>query len=300
LTGRLTMRRDKEEFKKWISEEIKRFTREDPDNRLKLDGSFIFEEPLVGFVAGNDPIFYQLKEVIGDFHLTPYEAMSKIVENREISVLEEEIGVVSYILPISKKTREENAKMKSMPGERWAHTRLFGEQFNKKLQRHLVSLLEKEGYFAVAPQQEGELFETKRDDNVGYASTWSQRHIAFAADLGTFGLSDGLITKAGKAHRCGSVVVNQPLDSPQRREINETNIHWDCLYYQNKGCLQCVYRCPIGAISEELGHDKDLCFEYAVKKSAEFVKENYKIDIYGCGLCQTDVPCEEESPVKEE
>lgn len=296
------MQRDKEEFKRWITEEIKRFVREDPDNRLNLlDGSYIFEEPLIGFVAGNDPIFYKLKEVIGEFHLTPKEAMTKIAENKGISVpSEEELGVISYILPISSATREENAKMKSMPGERWAHTRLFGEQFNKKLQRHLVAFLEEEGYFAVAPQQEGELFETKRDDNVGYASTWSQRHVAFAADLGTFGLSDGLITKAGKAHRCGSVVVNQSLDSPQRREINETNIHWDCLYYQNEGCIECVLRCPVGAISEEFGHDKDLCFEHAIKKSAEFVKENYKIDIYGCGLCQTDVPCEEESPVKEE
>jgi len=296
------MQRDKEEFKRWITEEIKRFVREDPDNRLNLlDGSYIFEEPLIGFVAGDDPIFYKLKEVIGEFHLTPKEALTKIAENKGISVpSEKEIGVISYILPISKKTREENAKMKSMPGERWAHTRLFGEQFNKKLQRHLVAFLEEEGYFAVAPQQVGDLFETKRDDKVGYASTWSQRHVAFAADLGTFGLSDGLITKAGKAHRCGSVVVNQPLDSPQRREINETNLHWDCLYYHNEGCIECIVRCPVGAISEELGHDKDLCFEHAVKKSAEFVKENYKIDIYGCGLCQTDVPCEEGSPVKEE
>ena len=296
------MQRDKEEFQRWITEEIKRFVREDPNNRLNLlDGSYIFEEPLIGFVAGNDPIFNKLKEVIGEFHLTPKEAVTKIAENKGISVpSEKEIGVISYILPISKKTREENAKMKSMPGERWAHTRLFGEQFNKKLQRHLVAFLEEEGYFAVAPQQVGGLFETKRDDKVGYASTWSQRHVAFAADLGTFGLSDGLITKAGKAHRCGSVVVNQPLDSPQRREINETNLHWDCLYYHNEGCIECIVRCPVGAISEEFGHDKDLCFEYAVKKSAEFVKENYKIDIYGCGLCQTGVPCEEESPVKEE
>ncbi len=295
------MRRNNVEFKKWIIEEIKRFAKEDPDNRFKLlDGSYIWEEPLVGFVAGNDPLFYQLKEVIGNFHLTPHEAISKIAEKKGVSPpSEEELGVVSYILPTSKKTREENANMKEMPSERWAHTRLFGEEFNKKLQRHLVSLLEKEGYLAVAPQQE-EYFKIMRDENVGYASTWSQRHVAFAANLGTFGLSDGLITKAGKAHRCGSVVVNQPLDSPQRREINETNLHWDCLFYQNGGgCKVCAERCPVGAITES-GHDKDICFEHTVKKSADFVKENYKIDIYGCGLCQTDVPCEEESPVKKE
>ena len=117
--GRIIMKRDNEEFKKWITEEIKRFVREDPDNRFKLlDGSYIWEEPLVGFVAGNDPLFYQLKEVIGKFHLTPYEAMSKIAEKKGMSApSEEELGVVSYILPISKKTREENANMKEMPSE---------------------------------------------------------------------------------------------------------------------------------------------------------------------------------------
>jgi epoxyqueuosine reductase len=293
------MRREKDEFKKWIIEEIKRFVKEDPDNRLKLDGSFIFEEPLVGFVAGNDSIFYHLKEVIGEFHLTPYEAMSKIAEKRGISVSEEELGVISYILPISKETRQENARMAEMPSERWAHTRLYGEDFNKKLQRHLVVLLEEEGYFSVAPQSEKELFETIKDEKVGYASTWSQRHVAFAADLGTFGLSDGLITKAGKAHRCGSVVVNQPLDSPQRRELNETNIHWDCLFFQNDSCKVCVERCPVGAISDS-GHDKNKCSEHIFKKTIPFVKEKYGIDIYGCGLCQTAVPCERESPIKEE
>lgn len=295
------MRKNMVEFKKWITEEIRRFAKEDPDNRLKLlDGSYIFEEPLVGFVAGNDPLFYQLKEVIGNFHLTPHEAVSKIAEKKGMSApSEEELGVVSYILPTSKKTREENANMKEMTSERWAHTRLFGEDFNKKLQRHLVSLLEKEGYFAVAPQQEEDLFEIENDDKVGFASTWSQRHVAFAASLGTFGLSDGLITKAGKAHRCGSVVVNQPLASPQRREINETNIHWDCLFFQNGSCKVCAERCPVGAISEEEGHDKDKCRAYLFEQTADFVKENYHIDIYGCGLCQTAVPCEEESPVKE-
>lgn len=57
---------DVEEFKNWITEEIKKFVSEDPGNRLKqLDGSPIFEEPLVGFVAGNDPYSANLKRLLG-------------------------------------------------------------------------------------------------------------------------------------------------------------------------------------------------------------------------------------------
>jgi len=45
----------------------------------------------------------------------------------------------------------------------------------------------------------------------GLASNWSQRHIAYAAGLGTFSLSDGFITPKGIAMRCGSVVCDAAL-----------------------------------------------------------------------------------------
>ena len=56
--------------------------------------------------------------------------------------------------------------MKDRPSERWAHTRLFGEQFNRKLQGHIVSVLEKEGHFAVAPEMEELRTRAHMPDNV--------------------------------------------------------------------------------------------------------------------------------------
>jgi hypothetical protein len=211
---------DEQRFREWISEEIERFVREDPGNRLeRLDGSPIFQPPLVGFVSGSDPVFRKIKEVVGEFYMTPLEAVEKIAEIRGVEAPpEDRIGIVSFILPISNETRRENAKTKDAPSERWAHTRLFGEEFNRMLQQHLVTVLEQKGYFVAAPEMEEKLFRMLVDQKVGWASTWSQRHVAFAADLGTFGLSDGLITRAGKAHRVGSVVVDQPLESPQRTD----------------------------------------------------------------------------------
>lgn len=221
--------------------------------------------------------------------------MAKIAKERGVPIpSENDIGVISYILPISKKTRKENASMKDKPSKRWAHTRLFGEEFNRKLEAHMVSVLEEKGYFAVAPELEPSIFRMLKDEKVGWASPWSQRHVAFAANLGTFGLSDGLITEKGKAHRVGSVVVNQPLDSPERT----TDIHRDCIFFQRGSCKRCAKRCPAGAITEE-GHDKNKCQEF-VFKQLPMIKEKYGINIYACGLCQTAVPCEEEIPRKRE
>lgn len=294
-TTRGSCRVDKGEFERWIGGEIKRFVEDDHGNRLEqLDGSRIFQEPLVGFVAGDDPIFGRLKQVIGEFHMTPAEVMGAIARERGLPVpAAAEIGVISYVLPISRETRKENGRMKDRPSERWAHTRLFGEQFNRKLQGHVVSVLEKEGHFAIAPEMEESLFRMLLDENVGWASTWSQRHIAFSANLGTFGLSDGLITAAGKGHRVGSVVVDWALGSPRRTE----EVYRDCLSHRELGCRTCIKRCPADAISEA-GHDKARCMEFVMKQMS-VIKEEYGIDIYGCGLCQTGVPCEEGIPQAE-
>jgi epoxyqueuosine reductase QueG len=286
------MKLDRGEFERWIGGEIRRFVKEDPGNRLeRLDGSPIFQEPLVGFVAGDDPIFGRLKQVIGEFHMTPAEVMGAIARERGLLVpAAAEIGVISYVLPISSETRKENSRMKDRPSERWAHTRLFGEEFNRKVQAHLVSVLEEKGHFAVAPEMEKSLFRMLLDEKVGWASTWSQRHVAFSANLGTFGLSDGLITAAGKGHRVGSVVVDRALDSPQRTE----EVYRDCLSHRELGCRTCIKRCPADAISEA-GHDKARCMVFVAKQTA-VIKEKYGIDIYGCGLCQTGVPCAEGVP----
>jgi ferredoxin len=293
-TQRKRLKLNMVEFKHWITEEIKRFVRKDSGNRLdRLDGSAIYEEPLVGFVAGNDPIFVQLKEVIGGFHLTPHEAVTAVAKERDVAVpSEEETGVISYILPISRATIRENAGMKDRPSERWSHTRLFGEEFNRKLQGHVVSFLEENGYLAVAPEIESGVFQTLIDEKVGWTSNWSQRHVAFASGLGTFGLSDGLITEAGKAHRAGSVIVNRELDSP--RSTGE--IHRDCPFFRDGSCKVCAKRCPAGAITEE-GHDKNVCSVY-VFNQIPVIKEDYDIEIYACGLCQTGVPCEKGVPVE--
>ena len=58
---------------KFIGGVIAKFVQESPANRRKVDGGKYWETPLVGFASGDNPLFRQYKEIIGEFHYTPQE-----------------------------------------------------------------------------------------------------------------------------------------------------------------------------------------------------------------------------------
>ncbi len=276
-----------------IINEARKFVRDDPANRLDLDGLPIYDEPLIGFVAGNDSVFRKLKTVIGDFHLTPYVAMQQAASLRGVETPpEESIGVISFALPMYKETVKDNAGMSDRPSRRWVHGKYYGEKFRDKLISHIISFLDDKGWFAISPDTETDSYKVMLDPRVGYTSNWSQRHVAYAAGLGTFGLTDGLITEAGVAQAVGSIVVNIPFSSPTRPD----DIHAACLHYQKGTCKACVKRCPAGAISDK-GHDKNKCAKFAFSQTP-LNKERYGIEVYSCGLCLTGVPCAGKNPVR--
>jgi ferredoxin len=67
-----------------------------------------------------------------------------------------------------------------------------------------------------------------------------------------------------------------------------------CLFFADGTCGECIARCPVGAITEA-GHDKARCRAHA-RGMEEFVRANFGFEGYGCGLCQTGVPCESGVP----
>lgn len=267
---------------KFIENAIKCFVSQSRKNRLSLiDNTPIFDEPLVAFARGDDPIFLQYKEIIGHFHLTPRETLQQSLDGPVAG----DLSVIAWVLPITRRTRLSNRRMKSHPSLRWAHTRWDGERFNKSLRRYVVSLLRDRGYRAVAPFVEPS-FKICRLPN-GYSSNWSERHIAYVAGLGTFSLSDGLITPKGIAMRCGSVVAEIALTPSPRVYASHTA---NCPFLKDGTCGVCIERCPAEAITPE-GHDKNLCWSYQDKIRSPF-QQKYKVTDIGCGLCQTSVPCE--------
>lgn len=252
----------------------------------------IFDEPLVGFVRGDDPIFRRLKEIIGPHHFTPFEIMKWQAENNGVEPpAPDEISVVSFVMPLTKNTKKDNAAALDWLSERWAQTRLLGEIFSQTIVREIVTDLMGRGILAVSPDVTP-MFNKKRYPEVGWASPWSHRHIAYAAGLGTFGMQDFLITEKGCAHRLGSFVVNLKL-SPNRQRPED--IHAYCLHHQGYKCLKCAKRCPVNAITPENAHDKEACYQ-KVAKSLKYCNKHYHIFIYGCGLCATGVPCESGIP----
>lgn len=268
---------------------IRTVTRDSPGNRLQHFGdSPIFDEPLVAVADGDDPLFQEYKRVIGSYHFTPREMLSlsqqtsQPPDDADLS----HIRVICWVLPITEATRRSNAVMTSEPSRRWAHTRYYGERFNDELRRAVEQLVRKHGALAIAPVA-SPLFESVRRTPDGPSSTWSERHALFAAGLGTFGLCDGFLTAAGKAMRCGSVVVNAPLPVSPRPYKSHLEA---CVYFTQGTCGDCVSRCPVGAIGPN-GHDKGKC-EYYQQETLQPLKERYGVQITGCGLCQTAVPCE--------
>lgn len=276
---------------------IRNFVKESKENRrAQLDQGVYWDEPLVGFASGMDSLFFEYKNIIGPFHLTPREIIAAALkeEGRDLLLTEiEQISIVSWILPAFEDIRKSNREEEKFPSKLWAYTREFGEACNDALRRHVVGFLEDLGHVAVAPVLLPS-FQYIRNEKMGWASPWSERHAAYACGLGTFSLNDGFITPKGMAIRIGSVVTLLKLTPSEKKYRHYRE---NCLLFRNEECGKCIPRCPAGAITER-GHDKDKCREYINSDPLKAKRLEYGLQnpSCACGLCQTGVPCEFEIP----
>jgi len=285
-----------EESAHGIINEINEFMRSSPLNRMPGNKDLrMFSKPLVKFADGDDPLFDQLKSIISPEHLTPREAIG-LAYNKKPEELPEKISVISWILPIIETTRRSNRNETAGPSRFWSHTRWFGEKFNNALREYVTDILTEMGYLAVAPALQP--YFKMNSNEIGLYTNWSERHVAFAAGQGTFGLSDGFISEKGVAHRCGSVVTDMSLPvSPRFAQDPYDN----CLFKFDGSCKVCAARCPAGAITAR-GHDKKKCSDYlySLGYSPKEFEKGYDLEtsVAGCGLCQTKTPCEYRVPLK--
>ena len=265
-----------------------------PSNSLHLEtGEKAWVIPQVAIAQGDDPLFLRNKEMIGSFLWTPEEAYALAFPDAPAPA--NELRVISYVLPQTPETRADQRMEKTVPAERWARSRFHGEAFNCDLRLHLAETLTQAGYPSVAPERLPD-FGYQQSERFGLASNWSERHAAFVAGLGTFGLSDAMITRWGKAVRFGSVVsrINLPVT---KRVYGEDHHAW-CLWYAKGTCGACAKRCPAGAITTFEGHDKQACFRYIRGTTAPFATKTYGTGATPCGLCQVKIPCEAQVPTE--
>ncbi len=249
-----------------IAQEAKKFTDSSPLNRVESLGiPSIFDAPLFGAADASDEIFdrYTSKDVIGVHHQKPVERM------------EGARSVVSYFLPFSETIRIPN-RTAGLPAVEWVYGRIEGDQFNRALAAHLSAFLSGLGISVDVPMLDPEIRVTN------LLSSWSERHAAYAAGIGSFGLSRSLISSRGCAGRYGSLITSLPLEPTPR--IMEP-------FWAYCGtCGRCIQRCPAGAITSE-GKHIPTCAAYLDTTISPMFSPRY-----GCGKCQTAVPCERALP----
>jgi len=243
-------------------------------------GMKIFDSPIIAFGAAYDEYFKLLQNssAIGKHFILPEEWLPRAKT------------VISFFLPFTDTVKKGNAIDFNRPSPEWLHGRIEGQEFLKSLCVHLKNELEKQGYHAVIPSldkrfwaiEAANLSEQDAENRIEYTSNWSERHVAFVCGLGTFGLSKGLITKAGMAGRMGSLITDFE-GYPEGRKYTE-------IYEYCSMCGACVRNCPVQAISLESGKNHRLCAEFVAE-----MKEIYN-PRYGCGKCQVGVPCESRIP----
>ena len=282
----------------FIERAIKEHVATSPVNRLTtFNNEPMFDEPIVAFADGSDSIFEDYKTIIGDFHLTPREVLEMHVKVKgwKYGVKDnmENVSVISYALPIPYKTRLSEQQTSYGGSRRYNHNRWLGGTFISSPAQYVASLLEVMGHNAVVPSRS---FGKQIDMSGWFAANWSDRHIAYACGLGTFGLNGLIITPKGNAVYLGNVVCDVALTPTPRNESHTGN----CLFYQGIPCQRCLERCASGAISEQ-GRDNSTCRKYLTRDQHTTLRElgldnGFVGRAPACGLCSTKVPCEDKIP----
>ena len=179
----------------------------------------MWRTPLIGFADANDPYIRALPEIVTEKHQMPETFM----EHPNV--------VISYFIPFTKELAQGNVGIENnAASESWANAYKITNAMMAKLNDYLVEELQKMGYRAAVPQNAGMHTDILK-------SYWSQRHLAYAAGLGTFGINNMLITKDGCCGRYNSIVADNPVGAD--KHLEEEN----CLYKSKGICKKCVEKC---------------------------------------------------------
>jgi epoxyqueuosine reductase QueG len=265
-----------------IIERAAEFLRESDFNRVAASAAFrpelagmrFFDEPLVGCAAAGDAYLASLADnEEAKMFLDPPSAWLGGAET-----------AVSVFLPYTEQIRKSN-RGGDWPSDEWLHGRIEGQSCTEALARFLRDQLAEDGHSALIPAADARFRLKSWTDASGercFGSNWSERHVAYAAGLGTFSLSRGLITEKGVAGRFFSLITSLALEPTPRPYAGLTDY---CTL-----CGKCAKNCPASAIRAETGKSHGPCSDFL-----DLTREKLH-PYYGCGKCQTAVPCESRRP----
>jgi len=256
-----------------ITEEVNRLVRE-YDRRLNLPGG-LWDEVLVGAADVCTPYIRNLRRDIDPGHQMPEE------------VLPDAKTVLVWYVPFKSDIVNGNG-CKGLATADWARAYELTNTMLGDLNDRMIAFLASMGFRGtVAP-------EALKYDRDRVISHWSQRHLACAAGLGTFGLNNMLITAKGCSGRLSSLVTNIPADEietgmPQTVE--------KCRYKRDGSCGLCADRCETGALTRS-GFDRHKCNRQCLKNAAvhraygsSYCADGCEIGSEVCGKCLSGLPC---------
>ncbi len=243
--------------------------------RPSLAGLRLFDSAIFGVAQADSPDFelFRRPYVVGPETLLPSDWIP------------EAKSVISFFMAFDDQVKRSNQQDPIEPSDEWLHARIEGQDMVAAFGKHLESLIKDAGHQAVYAAA------GPRFKRLGpFLSNWSERHVAYACGLGTFGLSRGLITRKGMAGRFGSVITDAVFE-PTPHDYNGPFDY--CIM-----CGVCERNCPVGAIDASLGveggKNHETCVPHVGKnRIAETGSRKIR---YGCGKCQVGVPCQDGIP----
>jgi len=222
-----------------------------------------YRAPLVAIAAASDPRFADLRRHVDPSHMLPDD------------LLPGARSVVSFFVPFAPDVVESNARNRPDVSLEWALAYVETNDLIKRITRGLARVLGDRGVRAAYAPPTGCF------DRETLVSSWSHKSVAAIAGLGSFGVHRMVITDAGCGGRLGSIVVDAEL-LPTVAGARER-----CAFLRDGDCLECVRRCPVGALDAHGGIDRRLCWEQCLAVAARFRDIGAA---QACGKCATG-PC---------
>lgn len=227
-----------------------------------------YRDPLVGFADADNPRFRKLTRVVDTSHMMPED------------LLPGARSVVSFFIPFAPDPVRANACDTKAVAREWALAYVETNDLIERITSHLVDFLRQRDVRAAGEPATGNF------DRVALVSRWSHKSAAVVAGLGSFGLHQMVITDAGCAGRFGSIVTDAqlpPTPGTQRER---------CPYFCDGSCRACVDRCPVGALGDTGGLDRQRCWTRCLAVGQTFADLG-RPEI--CGKCAIG-PCSFEAP----
>jgi epoxyqueuosine reductase QueG len=229
-----------------------------------------YRQPIIGFLAADDPRFAMLSQWTGIEHLMP------------VDLLPGAQSVIVFFLPFSPEIAVANAQEEKMVALEWAvayqETNTLIGEINSRLAEVLIQ-------YAVNSAAQPATGNFKQSE---LRSPWSHKSIAVMAGIGSFGLHQLVITDAGCAGRFGSLVIDAQITAapPEPKER--------CEYFEFGTCTACLEACPVDAIAEDQPLDRQACWLQCHENGAGF-QDIRNINV--CGKCAVMGPCALQSAV---